>query len=190
MNNYIYISIPKTGTNSVHDILGNTDYNHITANIIKKKIGDKAYASKISFCFIRNPIELVKSWYYYHKFSPNVIRQDVKDFYPNNIEDWVFTMNCKTHWEIPIHKKYNPDWNINISPLFQYQWIVDEKEEIIVDKVLLFDNINTELEKMFKVKPKIKNKSNKNDYTLDKRVEDKITELFKKELEYYNNIQV
>ena len=41
MDKYVYISIPKTGTNSIHEILGNTKYNHLTANTIKNKIGEK-----------------------------------------------------------------------------------------------------------------------------------------------------
>ena len=38
MDKYIYISIPKTGTNSVHKLLGNSYFNHITANTIRNKI--------------------------------------------------------------------------------------------------------------------------------------------------------
>ena len=85
MENYIYVSIPKTGTNSIHEVMGNTKYNHITAITIRNLIGEKEYNSKESFCFIRNPIDLVKSWYYYHKYSKNVVRKDVKLFYPDNI---------------------------------------------------------------------------------------------------------
>ena len=188
MDKYIYISIPKTGTNSIHEILGNTKYNHITANTIKNKIGEKKYNSKESFCFFRNPLDLVKSWYYYHKFSPNVKRKDVKDFYPNTFDEWIFKMNCKTHWEDKIHLNYNPEWNINQNPLYQFKWVSDDNKNIIVNKILLFENIDLEIEKIFGFKPKQKNKSVKDNYTLNKKSEDKIKEIFKEDIEFYNNL--
>ena len=92
MEKYIYISIPKTGTNSIHKLLGHSYFNHITANMIRNKIGKQNYHARLSFCFIRNPVDLVKSWYYYHKYSPNVVRKEVKNYYPDTIEEWVFQM--------------------------------------------------------------------------------------------------
>ena len=188
MENYIYVSIPKTGTNSIHEVMCHTKYNHITAYTIKNIVGEKVYNSKKSFCFIRNPIDLVKSWYYYHKYSPNVIRKDVKEFYPDTIEEWIFKMNCKTHWEISNHKKYNSDWDINVSPLHQCNWIKDKNDNIIVKNIYKFDNINSVTEKLFNVKPKQKNISSKNDYTLNRKTEDKIKELFKKDIDFYKSL--
>ena len=188
MENYIYISIPKTGTNCIHEVMGNTKYNHITAITIKNLIGEKEYNSKESFCFIRNPVDLVKSWYYYHKYNPNVIRKDVKQFYPDTIEEWIFEMNCRTHWEQPIHKKYNPDWDINLSPLQQYNWIKDKNDNIIVKNIYKFDDINSVIEQLFKVKPKQKNKSYKDDYKLNIKTEEKIKEIFKKDIDLYENL--
>ena len=98
MDKYIYISIPKTGTNSVHKLLVIL-ISIILQQIIRNKIGKQNYHTRISFCFVRNPVDLVKSWYYYHKYSPNVIRKEVKDFYPDTIEEWVFNMKCRTHWK-------------------------------------------------------------------------------------------
>ena len=190
MNNYIYISIPKTGSNSIHEILGNTNYNHIKAITVKKLLGDEEYNTKNSFCFIRNPIDLVKSWYYYHKFNPRVPEQEGRLYYPNTIEDWIFKMNCKTHWEEIPHLKNNPHWDINDSPLNQYNWIIDENYNIIVKEIYKFDNINEIIEKKFGIKPNKKNSSNKDNYTLDKKVEDKITELFKNDIHFYNTINI
>ena len=124
MDKYIYISIPKTGTNSIHEVMGNTKYNHITANTIMSIIGKKEYNSKESFCFIRNPVDLVKSWYFYHKFNPRVPKEEGNLFYPDTIEDWIFKMNCKTHWENKKHLMNNPHWDLS-NPLFQNKWIKD-----------------------------------------------------------------
>ena len=189
MKNYIYISIPKTGTNSIHEIMGHTKYNHITANTIKTIIGENEYNSKESFCFIRNPVDLVKSWYYYHKYNENVIRKDVKNFYPNTIEEWVFNMNCKTHWQQDIHKKYNPDWDINMNPLYQINWITDDNQNIIVNDIFLFENIDIECQKLFGIKPKKLNSSKKNNYNLNPNTENKIKELFNKDIKFYNSLK-
>jgi len=187
-NKLLFISIPKTGTNSVHTIMGNTHFNHLKAKTIRHLIGKKHYQSKTSFCFIRNPVELVKSWYYYHKYSPNVIRKDVKQFYPETIDEWVFNMKCKTHWEQPKHKQYNPHWNIKDSPLFQKGWIMDDNQQIIVDKILLFDNFNQEIETLFGVQPTKMNPSNKNKFQLNSATKTKIAELFCVDVELYNQL--
>lgn len=185
-NNYLYISIPKTGSNSVHNIIGNNNFNHIKAITIKNKLGNK-YDKLNSFCFFREPISLVKSWYYYHKFSPNVIRKDVKDFYPDTIEEWIFDMNCKTHWETLKHKNYNPDWDLS-NPLFQKKWITDNQENIIVKNVYIFDNLDKEIKRMFNKEIKHLNKSSKNNYQLTDKVINKIKEIFKEDIRYYNSL--
>ena len=66
-DSYIFISKPKSASKSIHEIIGNNKYHHMTASDIKKIIGTE-YSKKISFCVFRNPIDLVKSWYYFHKF--------------------------------------------------------------------------------------------------------------------------
>ena len=168
--------------------MGNTNYNHITASTIRKKIGNRLYDSKIQFCFIRNPIDLVKSWYYYHKYSPNVKRQDVKDFYPNTIDDWVINMKCKTHWETTEHKRFNADWNIHQSPLFQHKWIMDDNNNMIVQNIFIFDNLEHEIEKMFGVKPKKENSSNKDTYSLNPATENLIIDMFQTDISLYNHL--
>lgn len=188
MDEYIYISIPKTGSNSIHKILGHSQFNHITANTIKKKIGDLNYNGRISFCFIRNPVDLVKSWYYYHKYSPNVIRREVKSFYPDTIEEWVFNMKCKTHWESNDHKMQNPYWDLS-NPLYQTNWIKDTTGSVIVDKVFAFDDIEHHIFDMFNQSVTIENKSNKDDFLLIKETEDKIVELFSEDIAFYNSLQ-
>ena len=188
MDKYIYISIPKTATNSVHKLIGNTGFNHITANTIRNKIGSRHYHTRLSFCFVRNPVDLVKSWYYYHKYSPNVVRKEVKDYYPETIEEWVFNMNCKTHWEEPLHKKFNPDWDLS-NPLYQSKWICDKDNNVIVDKVFKFDNINEHIYQMFGREINVENKSNKDDYVLKEETKNKIIDMFSEEINFYNTLK-
>lgn len=185
--NIFIFRFQKTGTNSVHTILKNTHYNHITANTIKMLIGEEEYHNKISFCFIRNPVVLVKSWYYYHKYSPNVKRQAVKSFYPDTIDEWVIQMNCRTHWEDITHKRYNPNWDLR-NPLYQFKWIIDSNNNIIVSNVYKFDYINKHIFELFGECPKVRNKSSKDDYNLSINTENRIKQLFHKDIELYNSL--
>jgi len=188
MDKYIYISIPKTGTNSIHKLLGHSYFNHITANMIQNKIGKRNYRARLSFCFIRDPIDLVKSWYYYHKYSPNVVRKEVKNYYPDTIEEWVFQMKCKTHWEEPLHQKFNPDWDLS-NPLHQTAWIKDKEDNIIVNNVFKFDNIDEHVYKMFGRRINVENKSNKDDYVLKEETENQIKIIFSDDIEFYNGLK-
>lgn len=188
MDKYIYISIPKTGTNSIHEIMGNAKYNHIPANTIKKLLGESNYKSKTSFCFIRDPVDLVKSWYYYHKYNPRVPDNEGSLYYPDTLEEWVFEMKCKTHWQEPQHKKNNPLWDTNVSPLHQHKWITDKNNNIIVDHIYKFDNLDSEIEKIFGTAPNKKNVSIKDDFILTKKTKDRLKNIFSTDIELYNSL--
>jgi len=188
MEKYIYISIPKTGTNSVHEIMGQTKYNHITANTIKTVIGENEYNSKESFCFIRNPVDLVKSWYYYHKYNPRVPKDEGALYYPDTIDKWVFDMNCKTHWEENKHTQNNKLWDVGMSPLHQCNWIKDVNDNIIVNEIYRFDDLNKVLEYKFSKKVKTSNKSNKDLFELSTEVENAIKNNFHEDIELYEKI--
>ncbi len=98
-------------------------------------------------------------------------------------------MNCKTHWQQDIHKKYNPDWDINMNPLYQINWITDDNQNIIVNDIFLFENIDIECQKLFGIKPKKLNSSKKNNHNLNLNTENKIKELFNKDIEFYNSLK-
>ncbi len=97
-------------------------------------------------------------------------------------------MKCKTHWEIHNHKKYNTNWDINVSPLCQFNWIKDQNDNIIVKYIYKFDNINSVIERMFMVTPKQKNISSKDNFTLNTKTEEKIKEIFKEDIDFYERL--
>lgn len=191
MNDYLYISIPKTGTNSVHKVTNNKSikFNHITCKVIKQILGDEIFNSKTTFCFIRNPVELVKSWYYYHKYNPRVSPSEGRLYYPDSIDDWVLQHNCKTHWQELKHKNKNPYWNTNESPLYQYNWITDDAGEIIVKEIYKFDNFNNVIKAKFNESIDKNNQSNKDDYELKEQTLKRIKKIFEKDIKMYNNLK-
>lgn len=188
MYNYIYISIPKTGTNTVHEILGHTTYNHITANTIKNILGEDEYNLKNTFCFIRKPVDLVKSWYSYHKYNQRVPAKEGRLYYPDTIDEWILKYKCKTHWEEAHHKQNNKLWDTDVSPLHQHNWISDNSGNIIVKEIYKFDDINVVLQNKFNKTPNHQNKSDKSTLELGDDAIQEIYKLFSKDMYLYNNL--
>ena len=121
-NKMVYISIPKTGTNTIHMLRGFREYNHMKAISIVRKIGLEEFCKRGSFCFIRNPLELITSWYCYHTTNNYIPKSEGIAFYPRTINEWICEKNLSTHWEKFRHKFKNPYWDLS-NPLFQYSWI-------------------------------------------------------------------
>lgn len=148
-NGYIFVSVPKTGTNSIWDkILKPGDnfrpFQHTKAITIKNHLGASEWNERYSFACVRNPYNFIKSWYDYHKKHKD-INQKVKDFYPDSFEEWV-DKGFPTHWEWDSHNKLNPFWD-GKNPLHQYEWVTDEKGGIIVNHIMKQEN----LEEDFKI---------------------------------------
>lgn len=147
-NKYIFVSIPKTGTNSIWDkILKPGDnyrpFQHVKAITIKNNIGSVEWNNRFSFACVRNPYKLVKSWYDYHKSHDDII-QHVKDFYPDSFEEWVMD-GFKTHWEPESHKRLNPYWD-GSNPLFQYKWVTDNNENFIVNHIMKIETLDVDFD--------------------------------------------
>ena len=183
---FIFISIPKTATNSVFGAMKSDVYNHAPAKFMKRKLGNDVYNSKTSFCFIRNPIDLLVSWYNCHKHSSEP--KHIKNFYPSTINEWILKENCRTHWELSYHKPQLPYWDSS-NPLYQDNWIKDEVGNIIVNELLLFDNLNEDIVTMFNCAPIPCNQSSKKN-EINEEAMCKVNELFAKDIEFYNNLKL
>jgi len=126
-NNLIFIHIPKTAGTAIseymyklneerkdivhnvkmdHGFLGKiryaTEYTHITFSMYKKLLNEKICNDAIKFVIVRNPINKLKSWYYFHtqnkwvNFSINkmlpILYHDLK-----LIESRGYSLNCDNH---------------------------------------------------------------------------------------------
>jgi hypothetical protein len=145
---FIYISIPKTATNSIwNSILPNTSFRpfqHAKGIHIKKFFTDEQWNSLFKFSCIRNPFDLVRSWYLYHKTHPD-LSEEVRDFYSMSFDDWVHKHDFKTHWEKKSHCVLNPLWD-GTNPLFQKQWLVDQSGKMLVDELMRFEKLSEGLQ--------------------------------------------
>lgn len=126
-NNLIFIHIPKTAGTAIseymyklngerkdivhnvkmdHGFLGKIryakEYTHITFPMYKKLLNEKICNDAIKFVIVRNPINKLKSWYYFHiqnkwvNFSINkmlpILYHDLK-----LIESRGYSLNCDNH---------------------------------------------------------------------------------------------
>ena len=101
--NFFFISKPRcasthlfeglTGWNdSIH---GNKPCYHVPAYEMKKLFRDK-FANSFSFSVIRNPYDLVLSWYNEHRKER--YEKHIRDFYNIPFEKWI-DLGCPTHWK-------------------------------------------------------------------------------------------
>lgn len=123
--NYLFISIPRTGTQSVRDILPTKD-NHVS---IKKHEGVNAF----SFCFLREPIERLHSWYSFHytNYRKNYL------IYNRTFEEWILA-GCPHHWN-------NFTESAVKDPLNQSEFILDSSGNIAVDFVGVFSKLKSQV---------------------------------------------
>ena len=143
--NYLFISKPRCASTSIYNTVFNWDdavngsknNYHWTASDTKDFIGNEKWNEKFTFACIRNPYTLVLSWYNNHKYKPT-IPDSVKDFYPDSIDEWVLERDCQTHWQ-------KTGWSYHMykcSPLEQRQWVYDKNNNLIVNFLISYENIN------------------------------------------------
>tara|TARA_Y100000389_G_scaffold169439_1_gene175739 strand:- start:43961 stop:44617 length:657 start_codon:yes stop_codon:yes gene_type:complete len=206
---FIYIHIPKTAGTSVSEKLmnhsrfvekisqkyfitrnivnlinrifklhhnGNTWINglhkHSTALDIQNYLGLELYSKYFKFSFVRNPYDLVVSHYIYikrqknHKFHQLANKLSLEDY-------WTLEMNNKT-------KK-------------QHEYLTDFDDNLIVDFIGKFENLDEDFEKINKILDincgnlNILNKSNKEktEYHFTQKFKDQVYEYYKKDFELF-----
>ena len=175
MIDFIYISIPRTGTNSIHSVVPqHIDENHKSINKIDRK--------GFSFGFVRNPFDLVVSWYQYHR------QHQLQKPYDMEFLNWV-DAGCPTHWNDDFIKSRGIT-----HPLNQFEYLCNEEGEIAVDFIGRFENLQNDFISVCNVIG-IKNKSLPHEnnsihnewggYYTPKAME-KIKTQFKKDFELFN----
>ena len=187
--NILFISIPKNASNTITKTFNlSTAFYHQKASVCKALI--RNYDSLYTFACVRNPIDLIISWYNYHKYNMRE-SQYVRDFYPNNIEDWILIENCKTHWEVPFHKTMNPHWDLT-NPLHQYKWVYDNQNVLLVNKIIHFENLQNALQSIARDLHLsiplniVLNATEKHTCDLTERAICKVKDIFAKDFELFN----
>lgn len=114
-----FVSIPRTGSQSVYKVLGITrELNHHSITRFKNK--------HFSFAFLREPTERLYSWYYFHRTKWDAHKEAPLSVYNQQFEDWI-KKGCPTHWS----KEAISAMGL-IDPMNQYEYISDH-DRIAVD---------------------------------------------------------
>jgi len=101
--NWAFISIPKTGTNSIHRALNtNKKDNHKAVKLIE---------ADFTFAFIRHPLDRLVSWYHGHRESNPSLTQ-----YHVSFREWLLTGTH--HWTPNVCKGFGIE-----NPLNQWEFI-------------------------------------------------------------------
>ena len=125
---YIFIHINKTGGSCIESALG-LPFEHKIASDIVTQIGIEFWDRKFTFSVVRNPWDKVVSQYHYRwDQDQNSIRSRKMHF-----NDWVSFTYDNQHPEFyDKPKMFMP----------QIEWIADNKGNILVDKVIHYENLD------------------------------------------------
>lgn len=145
----IFIHIPKNAGESIEKTLdmygGNPEetfwgilnnqivLQHLTADELKKNyLKTSLWNDYFKFAVVRNPwSKAVSEYHWYLKFGPHL-----------QFHEWVDTLNYRI--------KLNNSININEigHNIEQFRFIFDKNENLLVDKILRFENINFEFNQL------------------------------------------
>jgi hypothetical protein len=131
---YIFISIPRCASSTVHHLLGLTrpkDHsevtdpgiadNHATCDVVAERYGQSEFNRRFKFAFVRNPWDRCVSWYSFHKA--------LEPYRTLTFREWV-RQRMPHHWVEQNGTRYGDH-----SPLEQFRFICDAKGATIVDFV-------------------------------------------------------
>jgi len=190
---YFFISKPRCASTHIYEGLtnwndklnGGKPYYHSTAMKMRRLFPTK-FDKSFSFSVIRNPYDLVVSWYNEHRKEKYELQ--TRRFYDMSLDTWI-NKGCPTHWK---HHGFNP--------LCQYRWVYDQHGRLMVSYLIRLENYKVDMTYVYqtihKYLPKNvtletisktrKNESVSNqDQPLSPQQKDKIYKLFKKDFELF-----
>lgn len=143
---FVFISVPKNGSQSVFSMLGykikdrssESDHgimdNHARAVVLRDRYRD--FDSRFTFCFVRNPLERLVSWYDHHL---KVYR--CEPYKSKTFKEWVMA-GCPHHWK----KQNGTHWNEPLSPIHQWQFLYDADGNCLVDRIYRMESFDAHFE--------------------------------------------
>lgn len=124
---FIFVHINKTGGSSIERALG-APFQHLTALELREHLGDRRWADRFSFGFVRNPWDRVVSHYHYRvKTNQTRLGERTVPF-----DEWViraYGERDPAYYDQP--KMFMP----------QHEWLCDHEGRQIVDFVGRFERL-------------------------------------------------
>lgn len=188
--NFSYISIPKTASRSILNWLKLEEKN-IAVNNHKSIYNIEE--TDFSFSFIREPIDRLKSWFYFHNYLYNLYSESNRRYEANDLFIYNTTFN---NWCLNGFKHHWTEGMLISSgitnPLNQFEFVC--KDGIVdIDFLGNFDKLHNQLiivskiiEIPFSGLSKI-NTSNKQNIELSTEMESEIKQKFYKDFILYNS---
>jgi hypothetical protein len=144
---FIYISVPRAASTSVHHVLGLTRKkdrsaiadlglmdNHARWAVIKQRYGDDEYDRRYKFSFVRNPWDRCVSWYYYHR------ERGWAPYVEITFEKWVQN-GMPHHWKDQNGTSYSAER----TPLHQWRFVADDDGTPQVNFIGRIDRLNEDM---------------------------------------------
>jgi hypothetical protein len=137
--NFIFIHINKTAGTSIIEVIGKPFRKHLTAKEVIRVIGQRKWDEAYKFSVVRNPWDKVVSQYKHNikVNSSNMAKQ------PISFRDWL----CCTYGE-PKNEFYYARPQMFYP---QVEWLKNFQDEIDIDKIIRFENLNQGVNEVFEV---------------------------------------
>ena len=131
----IFIHIPKTGGTSIAKALDITR-NHKLGKELKKEY-NSYWNDYTTFSVVRNPWDRMVSLYFYYKKNNEIINLHIKNDIPSTFSNFIHEFNEKRRrWYTTFYQH-------------QANWVYDDEENLLVDYVCRFENLNKDVGEIF-----------------------------------------
>ena len=132
VHNFAFIHIPKTGGTSINRALGLAD-EHKTAMQLRGRLGER-WDRKFRFAFVRNPWDRAVS-----SFRFALDQNKDSRFVALTFREWLRLAFVERH---PLY------FDLPVSFLPQFDWISDQEDNLLVDFVGRFENLQADFAKV------------------------------------------
>jgi hypothetical protein len=143
---YVYIRIPKTGSQTTNSLVGQK-WNHFSAAFAKKVLGDESWSKAFTFATCRNPWGRYVSYYYYYKTAgwERLRQEKYKVFGEMSFGEWLLS-GCPSPFYCDMWKTVAPpDQSVQIN------WIVSDDGQVIVNRIFKIENLGVEKNDLIKL---------------------------------------
>lgn len=139
MRSHLFVSIPRTGTNSVRKSLGirrASRTNHRTAQHLREDFGERVWEQRFTFTFVRNPYDRLLSYFRYCKTIDARMPPHWRKHYAGNFKQWV-AAGCSHHFHDALG-----------APTAMWPYLLDENGKVMVDFVGRVENFSVDFRRL------------------------------------------